>query len=409
MRLPTGWAAGAVGGVLQAIALALPGSALAAPLQLVALALLAAGVMGAAPRLAALRAGLHATVATVGTVWWLHISMHVYGGLPAWLSVLAVLALSAFLGSWCAVTMGLQAWLLRPRDAATVAPWRLAPGFVAAWLAYELARAQWFTGFPWGMSGYAHVDGLLALAAPWLGVYGMGALAAALAATLVLQLRSCLSWRRAGLVLAGLAASALPLATVDFTTPAGRIDVTLLQGNVAQDDKFDPARIPDSLAWHARSLLDAQGDLVVAPETALPLLPEDLPAGMLEGLAARFGTGRTRALIGVPLGDPVAGFSNSAIGLGGSPAAGAATLNGLSVPVYRYDKHHLVPFGEFIPWGFRWFVDLMNMPLGDFSRGRLDAAPFEVAGLRLAPNICYEDLFGEELAVRFRDSSQAPH
>ncbi|MFO1286377.1 MAG: hypothetical protein U1F49_07495 [Rubrivivax sp.] len=60
-----------------------------------------------------------------------------------------------------------------------------------------------------------------------------------------------------------------------------------------------------------------------------------------------------------------------------------------------------MPFGEFIPWGFRWFTDLMNIPLGDFTRGRLDPPPFVAAGQRIAPNICYEDLFGEELARRF--------
>jgi apolipoprotein N-acyltransferase len=65
---------------------------------------------------------------------------------------------------------------------------------------------------------------------------------------------------------------------------------------------------------------------------------------------------------------------------------------------YRYDKHHLVPFGEFIPPGFRWFVDMMHIPLGDFTRGAPVQAPFEAAGQWVLPNICYEDLFGEEIA-----------
>jgi apolipoprotein N-acyltransferase len=75
---------------------------------------------------------------------------------------------------------------------------------------------------------------------------------------------------------------------------------------------------------------------------------------------------------------------------------------------YRYDKVHLVPFGEFIPTGFRWFTNLMNIPLGDFSRGPLDAPSLQAGSQRIAPNICYEDLFGEELAVRFRDPARAP-
>ena len=75
---------------------------------------------------------------------------------------------------------------------------------------------------------------------------------------------------------------------------------------------------------------------------------------------------------------------------------------------YRYDKVHLVPFGEFIPTGFRWFTELMNIPLGDFARGPLDAPSFVVRGQRIAPNICYEDLFGAELAQRFADPARAP-
>jgi apolipoprotein N-acyltransferase len=73
-----------------------------------------------------------------------------------------------------------------------------------------------------------------------------------------------------------------------------------------------------------------------------------------------------------------------------------------------YDKHHLVPFGEFTPPLFRWFTAMMNIPLGDFNRGALGQPSFEWKGQRLAPNICYEDLFGEELGVRFIDPEAAP-
>ena len=75
---------------------------------------------------------------------------------------------------------------------------------------------------------------------------------------------------------------------------------------------------------------------------------------------------------------------------------------------YRYDKHHLVPFGEFIPTGFRWFTQMMNIPLGDFNRGPVGAASFAYRGERIGANICYEDLFGEELAARFADEANAP-
>jgi apolipoprotein N-acyltransferase len=176
----------------------------------------------------------------------------------------------------------------------------------------------------------------------------------------------------------------------DFTQPAGQLSVTLLQGNVSQDEKFSAERLPDALNWHLRTLLAARSDLVVAPETAIPLLPDQLPEGYWRQLADPLARAGGHLLVGLPLGDFEHGYTNSVAGLG--PAG---------TPTYRYDKHHLVPFGEFVPRGFRWFVDAMNIPLGDFNRGPLVAPAFHVGAVAVAPNICYEDLFGEELAARF--------
>ena len=103
------------------------------------------------------------------------------------------------------------------------------------------------------------------------------------------------------------------------------------------------------------------------------------------------------AIFGIPLGDSQNGYTNSVIGFMPSQAQ-----------IQRYDKHHLVPFGEFIPPLFRWFTNLMHIPLGDFNRGPLGQASFVMPGQRLAVHICYEDLFGEELATRFTDPSTAP-
>ncbi len=98
------------------------------------------------------------------------------------------------------------------------------------------------------------------------------------------------------------------------------------------------------------------------------------------------------------------GYTNSAVGL----VPGSGTEGPAAYSYYRYDKHHLVPFGEFIPPLFRWFTSLMNIPLGDFNRGTVGQASFEWQGQRFAPNICYEDLFGEELGARFAEPEQAP-
>ena len=202
-----------------------------------------------------------------------------------------------------------------------------------------------------------------------------------------------------------------------FTAPlptAQPFTVTLLQGNIAQDEKFrGTTGIPDALNWYGRQLLAANTSLVVTPETALPLLPRQLPEGFVDTLTDRFsaqprpGTPATAALIGIPLGSSADGYTNSVIGLkpDQTDSADAAKAKPL---VYRYDKHHLVPFGEFVHPLFKWFLKLVNIPLSDFNTGAVSQPPFNWQGQRIAPNICYEDLFGEELAVRFTDPAQAP-
>lgn len=332
-----------------------------------------------------------------GTAWltgstaWLYVSLHQFGGLPAWMAVAAVLALSAALSGYLAL-LG-AAWVRwRRRQWGSDA---LLLG--ALWLLAEAARALIFTGFPWAATGYALVDSPLAALAPWLGVYGLAQVMVTGVAALVLA--ACLRQglvQASALVLMGVA-GLVALATWgnQFVAPQGRaLSVSLIQGNVPQNEKFESTYQIEMLGWHADRLMEARTDLVMAPETVLPLLPADLPEGYWEGLVKHFSQGSTAAMLGLPLGSFKDGYTNSVAGL--SPKA-----QSLPGGFYRYNKYHLVPFGEFIPWGFRWFVDLMNIPLGDFTRGPSQAPSFEVAGQWIAPNICYEDLFGEDLAARF--------
>ncbi len=360
------------------------------PLPLLAVAGLLWCLQPASPRRAALLGWCYGTGWLTAGTWWIFISLHRYGGLAAPLAVLAVVglaaALSLYLAGACAV----------------YARWRRGSGwdavvFAALWLLAELARGVIFTGFPWLAVGYSQLDGPLAPLAPWVGVYGIGAVVALSAAVAV---TAATAPRRAvGPALLLAAVWLLPRwGAADFTRPAGELSVALLQTNVSQDEKFALDRMPEALAWTARELLVARADLVLAPETAVPLLPEQLTEfapGYWAALVAHFQTSASRALIGVPLGDFERGYTNSVTGL--SPA-----------PAYRYDKTHLVPFGEFVPQGFHWFTEMMNIPLGDFARGVANPPSFAVHGQRVAPNICYEDLFGEELARRFVDVATAP-
>ena len=344
------------------------------------------------PRAAGLLGWTFSTAWLTGTFWWLFISMHTYGGLAAPLAVLAVVGLAAVLAGYYAVMCGIY------RRFAPAHPlWRAAM-FASGWLLAELARGVWFTGFPWGASGYAHLDGL-GVFARYIGVYGIGWVAALVAALAVAVLRRGPTLGAIGplALVVALAVAAVALRPADGV--AGRkLTVTLLQGNIPQDEKFEPGTgVATSLQWYGEQLDAAKTPLVVAPETALPLLPQQMPPGYWDALQKRFSGGTQTALVGVPLGNRRDGYTNAVIGL--QPGAPA---------IYEYAKHHLVPFGEFIPPLFRWFTEMMNIPLGDFNRGAVGQASMAVDGQRLAPNICYEDLFGEELGARFADPSSAP-
>ena len=347
-----------------------------------------------------------------GTFWWLFISLHIYGGLAAPLAVAAVLALVAFLSLYYAAAL----WSfckLAPANKALAAML-----FAALWLLAELVRGTWFTGFPWGAGGYAHVEGPLASLPRWVGVYGVGAVSAGLAMACVQcrgrDLRRWSTWAAVLVVMAvgGWAAlerhCAVELCYTPSRAPAPPLSLALLQGNITQDEKFEEGSgVPLALQWYAQQLRSETATLVVAPETAIPLLPQQLIPGYLEGLQARYTEGAQAALVGIPLGNARAGYTNSVLGWRPTSAPGMPN-GGAAEPVYTYSKHHLVPFGEFIPPLFKWFTAMLNIPLGDFNRGTVGQASFEWAGQRIAPNICYEDLFGEELAARFADPAQAP-
>ncbi len=336
--------------------------------------------------------GLAFSATWIGSAtWWLFISMHFYGGMLAPVAALAVALLALTVGAYVALACAAFArWKSRRHGA------RDALFFALLWLLAELARARLFTGFPWGASGYTQIDGPLAALAPWIGVYGIG-FVVALIAGLVVLMHGAL-WKR---VLPLLVLVVAPLASHDFTTPTSSLRVSLVQTNVPQKEKFDARRVKDNLNDLQATIAASKGTLVVAPETAIPLLPQDLGPEAFTSFEAPFRDGKRGALVGLPLGDIGRGYTNSVAGFGGAPRPEGAQR-------YHYEKHHLVPFGEFIPYGFRWFVNMMHIPLGDFARGPLVAPSFLVAGQRVAPNICYEDLFGEELAQRFGPAGDSP-
>ncbi|MBS1134931.1 MAG: apolipoprotein N-acyltransferase [Burkholderiaceae bacterium] len=327
-------------------------------LQVLALALLfALAARARSPGQAALL-GLAFGLGWFGVgVSWVYISMHVYGQMPAVLAALATAAFCVFLATYPAMAL--------------------------------------LTGFPWLASGYAHTDGPLAGFAPLLGVYGVTLAAALLAGALALVTLPFAqrgargyAWTAASLVL--LLGAGMALGPLRWTEPAGApITVKLVQANIPQDTKFTAAGMTRAFEDHWALMQGPRADLVALPESVFPVPLEFVPVEAVER--------RSGLIFGVFIEEPGNAYFNSAVGW--APDATAWQ---------RYSKQHLVPFGEFIPWGFRWFVDLMKMPIGDQQRGGPDQLPMQLAGQRIAVNICYEDLFGHVIRRAWHDPEQAP-
>lgn len=362
-------------------------------LQLLSLTVLAHATEDAAPRRAAMLGWLYAVGWLVSGFWWLYISMHDYGGMHPALAALAVLVLAALLGIYYAAAMALWARLRTRSRGWNVVLW------ASCWLLAELARGLVFTGFPWIASGYAHAVGPLAAWAPWIGVYGLCGLAAAIAATAALWLQGGSLRRRSVVSMAMIALALVPHLLPDqFTRSTGTLSVSLLQPNVPQEIKFDPDRLNLQLQELVRQLGTARGALVVTPESVLPLSRDQISDGYWAALqralqpetTAAPAAAERAALIGLFVGNETEGYVNSVVALSAHASDAAADTG------YRYGKRHLLPFGEIIPPGFHWFVQLMNIPLADQARGHSTEA-FAFGGQRLRPLVCYEDLFGEDI------------
>jgi apolipoprotein N-acyltransferase len=174
---------------------------------------------------------------------------------------------------------------------------------------------------------------------------------------------------------------------VAWTQPRGEpFSVALVQGNIPQDIKFNAGELVGTLETYRRLALQNDARLTVLPETALPLLRHEAPPYLLEKLRDHARKSGGDMLVGSFDRDR-GGYYNSMFSLG-------------TAEEQHYRKQHLVIFGEFIPLRplLGWFINgVLNIPMGDLSRGDAIQEPLNVAGQRVAVNICYEDAFGEEI------------
>ena len=366
----------------------------ACPLALVTFALLVHRWAEASPRQCFFTGLWFGSGFFLAGVSWVYVSMSEFGGMPAPLAAFTTAFFCAFLACFPATAGWLQARIPARRAVRVLL---LIP---AAWTLFEWLRGVIFSGFPWLAVGYASVGWPLQGYAPLGGVYLLTFLSLSLAAM------AWLIFRRARLAAALVALIALTgigeaLRHVEWSAPEGQpFDASLLQGNVPQEMKFRPERYARILETYARLAEGSEAKLIVLPETAVPNWLDQVDPGYLARLAtiARHNGGdlllgvayRERGYMG--RGQPPISYYNSVVSLG-------------TARPQLYHKYHLVPFGEFVPPGFDWVMSRLDIPMSNFSRGRLAPPPLEVAGQRVAVNICYEDVFGEEIAARLPEAT----
>jgi len=268
------------------------------------------------------------------------------------------------------------------------APLALLAVFPGAFVLVEWLRGWLLTGFTWLQLGYSQVDGPLSGLLPLAGVYGAGLAVAVIGGALALLARAPGTRPALALVLAVAAAGALAAAGArEWTRPAGQpLRVALVQGNLAQDQKWDPRmREPTLARYLALTEPHLGAELVVWPETALPGSRRAM-APFIERMHRAARAAGSALLLGVPEweGEPPRAY-NSVLLVGSAQG--------------RYRKRHLVPFGEYLPLDalLRPVVHALSIPVSDFAAGAARQPPLEVAGQRLALFICYEIAFGNEV------------
>ncbi len=353
-------------------------------------------------------------------VSWIYNSIHEFGQAPAVLAGALTLLFVATVALFPALAGYLQA--PRKRWNARLTP-RLLLVLPAIWVLTEWFRGWFLTGFPWLQIGYSQIDTLFAWPAPILGVLGVSWVVLALIGALFLIASGSLLARSVAVSAAALLlVFCLQSGRLHWTTPAdSSLDVRLIQGNIAQEDKWRRDwLLPTVERYESLTKKNLKADLIVWPEVALPGKYDLFRETVLDPLKTFLKARHTVLVFGV-LYQTERGLHNAMMRLGPSikqadkPNAKDTEENGENtakttradsggkkrenVDTQVYLKRHLVPFGEFIPLRnlLRWIADMIVLPAADLAPGD-KANTLSVKGFEAAGSICYEDAYGAELA-----------
>ena len=327
-----------------------------------------------------------------GTCYWIYDTMRQYGGLSTPEALLALFLFSCYLGLYHGVFGLLVSLLACPgRDYRRVL---LTAPFL--WVAVELARTR-ITGFPWNLLGIAQVDNsALCRIAGWTGVYGVSfeivLVNVALAAAFLVPRE-----KRGAMLAAALAAAAVLQAGILIESPKAKSDhaALLVQQNIPVSVDWTPDYYQQTLnqlveiSTKSAASGTARINLIVWPESPAPFFTNDIRfREAVSNMARATATWSVAGAIGVP--ESRARADNAAFN-------SAVLINPRGDWTSRYDKIHLVPFGEYLPFPSVFsFVGGLTKAVGEFQRGA-SRQPLDAGDQRLGVFICYESIFPDEV------------
>jgi len=311
-------------------------------------------------------------------VSWVHISFYQFGGMPLFGAILLTALFVLGMALYPALLGGLLTRFFPNKT-----PTKLLLILPAAWTLIEWLRAWLFTGFPWLSLGYSQIDSPLNGFVPLLGVYGVSWITVFSAALLVygFYLKKKLALPIFILIWGG----GWLLNGVSWTTPVGKpLQIALVQGNVPQEFKWLSSYQLSTIQRYLE-LSQVEADIIIWPESAIPLFLHEIRQYLpdfFKKLAKQRITYGSEFIIGIPVMTKNGAYFNSVVSIGTQPGS--------------YNKHHLVPFGEYIPLQFLLgeFLKLLEVPMSDFSAGKAQQDNLYSAGQAIGVSICYEDAFG---------------
>ena len=334
------------------------------------------------PRQAALRGYVFGLGFFGHGVGWVQVSIHQFG-LPMYSFSVTMTALFV---AFMALYPGLVAWLSRrlPAGGEGLRLLLLTP---ALWTLGEWVRGWLFSGFPWLILGDSQTDGPLRGFLPVIGSQGTSLVLALVAGGLALVFIGRHRQRLLAVTFATMTFGLGWLLAQQAWTQADGAprSVALIQGAVPQAEKWSPENRADTLARYASLTEPLWGtQVIVWPETALPAFPQEIPE-FIDELTARARGAGTTLLLGLPTSGESGRYYNSLVMLGAERGT--------------YSKHHLVPFGEFLPFEpqLRPLLDFLSIPMSSFSAGAEEQPVLEARGLRFGASICYEDAYASEV------------